>query len=142
MTDIVTKQKRSQMMSGIRSLNTKPEILVRKHLFSIGLRFRLHQKIGKVKPDLVLAKYKTCIFVHGCFWHRHKNCKLASSPKSNIEFWEKKFLSNTSRDRKNLAALKSRGWKIGIIWECSVRGGQFRKFDYLQNLGKKEFWEI
>ena len=140
--DIVTKQKRSRMMAGIRSRNTKPEILVRKHLFSIGLRFRLHQKIEGVKPDLVLAKYKTCIFVHGCFWHRHNSCKLASNPRSNIEFWEKKFLSNTSRDKRNLETLENKGWKIGIIWECSVRNGQFLDFDYHEALGNDKYWEV
>ena len=140
--DVVSKLKRSKMMSGIKSRNTKPELLVRRYLHSLGFRFRLHKKIGSTKPDLVLKKYKTCVFVHGCFWHRHDGCHLASSPKSNAEFWRKKFDSNLARDKKNIQELNLSGWTVGVIWECSVRNSSFKKFDYKSLLHESSNWEI
>ena len=130
MTDIVTKNTRSRMMRGIKSRNTKPEILVRAYLHSIGFRFRLTSKIGRIRPDIVLPKYKTCIFIHGCFWHRHRLCKLASSPKSNTDFWLKKFRQNIERDKRINEELKQSGWTVGVIWECSVRDQSFKELDY------------
>ena len=119
--DIVSKEKRSEMMTGIKSRNTKPEILVRKTLFALGFRYRLDRKVLGIKPDVVLKKWNTCIFVHGCFWHRHNNCKLASVPKSNLNFWEKKFKGNVLRDKKAIDILQKNNWKVGIIWECAIR---------------------
>ena len=140
--DIVSKTKRSEMMSNIKSRNTQPELLVRRYLHSAGFRFRLNQKVSGVRPDIVLKKYRTCIFIHGCFWHRHKGCKLASNPKSNSTFWEIKFQKNTQRDEKIMAILKKEGWKIGIIWECAVRSGEYLRFDYLKAFETEDIWYI
>ena len=142
MVDVVSKEKRSQMMAGIRGKNTKPEIIVRKMLFANGYRFRINKKIGKAKPDIVLPKWNLCIFVHGCFWHRHEGCKLASNPKSNSEFWEKKFTANRNRDEKAIATLRGDGWRVGIIWECTIRSGEYLEFDYLNAFEQKEFWSL
>lgn len=121
MTDVVSKKKRSEMMSGISSKNTLPERTVRKALHKAGYRYRLHYKTLPGKPDLVMPKYKLSIFIHGCFWHRHSGCKYAYQPKTRREFWEKKFQSNVVRDQKNIANLISDGWRILIIWECFIR---------------------
>ena len=115
-------EQRSRNMSAIKSKNTKPEIKVRKVLHSMGYRFRLHSKDLPGSPDIVLPKYKTVIFVHGCFWHRHENCKYATTPKTRKEFWEKKFRENINRDNLNQANLSLKGWKIIIIWECQLKG--------------------
>ena len=114
-------EQRSRNMSAIKSKNTKPEIAVRKLLHSMGYRFRLHRKDLPGSPDIVLPKYKTVIFVHGCFWHRHENCKYASNPKTRVEFWNKKFKDNILRDIKNQERLKSLGLKSKIIWECETK---------------------
>ncbi len=114
-------EQRSRNMSAIKSKNTKPEIAVRKLLHSMGYRFRLHRKDLPGSPDIVLPKYKTVIFVHGCFWHRHQNCKYASNPKTRREFWEKKFKENIERDKKNQEKLKNLGWKTKIVWECEIK---------------------
>ena len=121
MVDIVDKKTRSRMMSGIRSNNTKPEILVRKALHKRGYRFRLDSKIGKIKPDIVLPKYKIAIFVHGCYWHQHSGCKLAYSDRPRSEKWEKKFQTNIARDKRVIQQLLSEGWRVAVIWECSTR---------------------
>ena len=115
-------EQRSRNMSAIKSKNTKPEIAVRKLLHSMGYRFRLHRKDLPGSPDIILPKYKTVIFVHGCFWHRHENCKYATTPKTRKEFWENKFKANINRDNLNQANLLLRGWKIIIIWECQLKG--------------------
>ena len=114
-------EQRSRNMSAIKSKNTKPEIAVRKLLHSMGYRFRLHRKDLPGSPDIVLPKYKTVIFVHGCFWHRHQNCKYASNPKTRREFWEKKFKENIERDKKTQEKLKNLGWKTKIVWECEIK---------------------
>ena len=114
-------EQRSRNMSAIKSKNTKPENTVRKLLHSMGYRFRLHKKDLPGSPDIVLPKYKTVIFVHGCFWHRHQNCKYASNPKTRIEFWEKKFKENIERDKKTQEKLKNLGWKTKIVWECEIK---------------------
>jgi DNA mismatch endonuclease, patch repair protein len=119
--DIICKEKRSWNMSRIRSSNTKPELIIRSLLHRLGYRFRLHRKELPGKPDIVLPKYNTVIFVNGCFWHRHKGCKYTYNPKSKIDFWEKKFRENINRDRQNRKALKKLGWNIVVIWECQVR---------------------
>lgn len=121
--DIVSPEVRSGMMSGIRGKDTAPELKVRSFLHANGFRFRLHRKDLPGKPDIVLPKYKACVFVHGCFWHRHKGCKLASEPKSREEFWNKKFSENVARDLRNIKALKKAGWRVAILWECGLRKG-------------------
>ena len=118
-------ERRSRNMSAIKSKNTKPEIAVRKLLHSMGYRFRLHRKDLPGSPDIVLPKYKTVIFVHGCFWHRHQNCKYASTPKTRQEFWNKKFNENINRDKINQENLSSKGWKIIIVWECEIKDQDF-----------------
>ena len=118
-------EQRSRNMSAIKSKNTKPEIKVRKVLHSMGYRFRLHSKDLPGSPDIVLPKYKTVIFVHGCFWHRHENCKYASTPKTRKEFWEAKFRENINRDKKHQENLSSMGWKIIIVWECEIKDKDF-----------------
>jgi len=108
-------------MSAIKSKNTKPEIAVRKMLHALGYRFRLHRKDLPGSPDIVLPKYKTVIFVHGCFWHRHENCKFASTPKTRKEFWENKFNENMKRDKNNFKELKKLNWNLLVIWECETK---------------------
>lgn len=120
MADIVDAATRSRMMSGIRGKDTAPEMLVRKYLHSRGFRYRLHAKELPGKPDIVLPKYRTVVFVHGCFWHQHPGCKFAVMPKSNTEFWQKKLGGNTARDAANLARLDEMGWRCIVIWECDA----------------------
>ena len=114
-------EQRSRNMSAIKSKNTKPEIAVRKLLHSMGYRFRLHRKDLPGSPDIVLPKYKTVIFVHGCFWHRHENCKYASTPKTRKEFWENKFKANLKRDLEIQEKIKNLDWRSVVIWECETR---------------------
>lgn len=140
--DIVSQKIRSRMMAGIRHKDTKPEMLVRKHLHSLGFRYRLHRRVGKTRPDLVLPRWKTSIFVHGCYWHRHEGCKLASEPKSNIAFWKNKFSQNVERDRRNVEELRSLGWSVGIIWECSVRNGKFMEAKLRELITNRDCWEV
>jgi len=118
--DHLTKDKRSVNMSKIRSANTKPEILVRSFLHRNGFRYRLKNNLLG-KPDIYLKKYKTAIFVHGCFWHSHQNCKRAGMPKSNIEYWVNKLDKNKERDKKVIKELKKIGIKVIVIWECQVK---------------------
>ena len=112
---------RSKNMSAIKSKNTKPEIEVRKLLHSMGFRFRLHRKDLPGSPDIFLPKFKTVIFVHGCFWHRHENCKYSSTPKTRVQFWEKKFNSNILRDSENQKKIKDIGLRSIIVWECELK---------------------
>lgn len=121
MTDIVTRRKRSEMMSGIRATDTKPEMLVRKALHAKGFRYRLHDRVLPGKPDIVLPKYHAVIFVHGCFWHGHA-CHLFKFPKSRTEFWQEKIEGNRCRDRKNRKLLLDTGWRVAEVWECAVKG--------------------
>ena len=114
-------KERSKNMAAIKSKNTNPEIKVRKLLHSLGYRFRLHKKELLGSPDIVLKKYKTVVFVHGCFWHRHKECKYATNPKTREEFWNKKFLSNIERDIKVRERIKAAGWKSIVVWECELK---------------------
>ncbi len=107
-------------MSRIRSKDTVPEIQVRSLLHRMGYRFRLHRKDLPGTPDIVLPKYRTAIFVHGCYWHRHSGCRYASTPKTNIDFWMKKFELNTERDKKNRSELADNGWNVMIIWQCEL----------------------
>lgn len=107
-------------MSKVPSENTSPEVNVRSFLHRNGFRFRIHNKKLPGKPDIVLKKYHTIIFVHGCFWHRHSNCKRASTPVENKKYWQMKFEKNIHRDIKNKKELKKLGWKVLIIWECKI----------------------
>jgi DNA mismatch endonuclease, patch repair protein len=118
--DIVSPAKRSQMMSGIRGKNTRPELVVRSVAHRLGLRFRLHRRELPGRPDLVFPKHQTVVFVQGCFWHRH-SCGLAAVPKTRTEFWLDKFAANVKRDRLCKAELEDLGWKVLEIWECETR---------------------
>jgi len=108
-------------MSKIRGKKTKPEELVRKFLFSKGFRYRINDKRYSGRPDIVLPKYHTTIFIHGCFWHGHENCKAAMLPETNTEFWRKKISDNEVRDRKNIENLRNEGWKVIVIWQCEIK---------------------
>lgn len=107
-------------MSHISGRNTKPEIVVRKLLHRMGYRFRLHDKRLPGKPDIVLPRHKKIIFVHGCFWHGHPDCKRAKLPTSNVDFWQAKIAGNIKRDGENIAALAKQGWKVLIVWGCEI----------------------
>jgi len=121
MADRITKAHRSWNMSRIRGRDTGPELIVRSILHRMGFRFRLHRKDLPGNPDIVLPKYDTVIFVHGCFWHRHPRCKFAYIPKSRVEFWDKKFESNVGRDKQVQRQLRELGWNVIVIWECEAR---------------------
>lgn len=121
MADVHSKETRSYNMSQIRSKNTKPEILVRKFLHAQGFRFRLHDKKLPGKPDIVLPKYKTVIFVHGCFWHGHEGCKYFVVPKTRTEWWISKINNNIINDKKAIVALKKMGWHIINVYECELK---------------------
>jgi len=121
MADIKSKDARSYNMSRIRSKNTKPEELVRKYLFSHGFRYRKNDKHLPGTPDIVLPKYRTVIFINGCFWHGHEGCKYFIWPQNNAEFWRNKINTNKARDAKKLRELQLQGWNIEIIWECQLR---------------------
>ena len=121
MTDIFSILKRSRIMASVKGKDTKPEMIVRKYLFSKGLRYRLHDKKLPGSPDIVLPKYKTVIFVNGCFWHGHEGCKNYRLPKSNEFYWEQKIRRNKARDIANEFVLQSQGWNVINIWECEIK---------------------
>jgi len=126
--DTISKERRSWNMGRIRSKNTKPELLVRSLLHLEGYRFRLHVRDLPGHPDIVLPKLKTVVFVNGCFWHRHKGCIYAYTPKTRKVFWRKKFLANVKRDATKTEALVSLGWTVEIVWECELaRREELRK---------------
>lgn len=120
MADRITPEERSENMRKIKGKDTKPEILVRKYLFSKGYRFRKNDKRYPGKPDLILPKYKTAIFINGCFWHQHPGCRYAYMPKSRTEFWKAKFERNCENDQKHYSELEKMGWKVIVIWECRL----------------------
>lgn len=124
MVDFLSPSGRSERMSRIRSSNTSPELALRKALHTLGFRFRLHRKDLPGKPDIVLPRYKAVVFVHGCFWHRHDGCKVASTPKSNTRFWVEKFDRNVARDSQSQELLRAQGWKVIIVWECELASGR------------------
>ena len=109
------------MMSGIRSSNTKPEVLTRKALHKLGYRFRLDSRVGKIKPDIVLRKHKVAVFTHGCYWHQHEGCKFAYSDRNYSDKWKNKFSDNRQRDQRVVLQLKQEGWRVAVIWECATR---------------------
>ena len=125
MTDRITPEKRSWNMSRIKGKDTKIEVEVRSWLFSRGFRFRKNDKRYPGKPDIVLPKYKTVIFINGCFWHRHAGCKYATTPKTRTEFWLEKFERNVRNDELHRQQLKDMGWKVITIWECQLKKTEF-----------------
>lgn len=127
MADVHDKKTRSYNMSRIRSSNTKPELLVRKFLFAQGFRYRLNVKTLSGKPDIVLPKYRTVIFVHGCFWHGHENCKYFKMPKTRTQWWTDKINTNKGNDVKAMKALKKDRWKVIEIWECDLKTVKIEK---------------
>jgi len=119
MADIMSPEQRSERMSRIRGRDTRPELALRRHLHADGFRYRLHQNLPG-SPDLVLPKYKSVIFVHGCFWHRHAGCRVANTPKSNVDFWKGKFARNVKRDATVESTLRQAGWRVLVVWECEL----------------------
>ena len=123
MADVHSPETRSFNMSQIKGKNTKPEERVRRYLFSHGFRYRKNVSNLPGKPDIVLPKYKTCIFVNGCFWHKHEGCKYFVWPKNNADFWRHKIESNVERDCRNYQMLRQMGWKVLVVWECKLKSG-------------------
>jgi DNA mismatch endonuclease (patch repair protein) len=121
MVDTITSERRSWNMSRIRARDTGPELRLRSLLHRAGFRFRLHAKKLPGRPDIVLPKYRTAIFVHGCFWHRHSGCRNATTPSTRAEFWQDKFDSNVRRDARNRADLEAVGWTVMTVWECELK---------------------
>jgi len=128
MTDVHDKVTRSYNMSRIKGTNTKPEMLVRKFLFSKGFRYRINDKKLPGKPDIVLPKYKTVIFVNGCFWHGHENCKYFKLPKTRTEWWKEKIEKNIENDLTKQSQLFNLGYRVLIIWECEIKSKEFYKY--------------
>lgn len=133
MADTFSKAKRSKIMSAVKSQDTTPEIVVRKYLFSKGLRFRKNVSTMPGKPDIVFPKYRAIVFIHGCFWHGHKGCHHADLPKTNVEYWENKIQKNVIRDKKYVSLLASEGWNVLVVWECEINKKQLsiEKLDFL-----------
>lgn len=121
MTDVKSPEARSRNMAAIKNRDTKPEEIVRKHLFSLGFRYRKNDPKLAGKPDIVLPKYKTVVFINGCFWHMHVGCKYFVWPKQNAEFWRQKISGNADRDQRNYVALKEAGWRVIVVWECELK---------------------
>jgi DNA mismatch endonuclease (patch repair protein) len=120
---------RSALMSKVRSKNSRPEIRVRRATHALGFRFRLHRRDLPGTPDLVFPKLRSIIFVHGCFWHRHRNCVRCTNPKTRTPFWETKFTQNVARDRRNISALRKMGWRVLVVWECEALNQ--KRLDYV-----------
>ncbi len=127
MSDVHDKETRSYYMSQISGKDTKPEIMVRKFLHSNGFRYGLHRKDLPGKPDLVLPKYNKVIFVHGCFWHAHENCKYFKIPKTRTEWWKEKLFANRARDKQHIQELKEMGWNVIIVWGCELKQDIFQE---------------
>lgn len=125
--DVHDKKTRSKNMAAIKGKDTKPEMLVRRFLFAHGYRYTLHDKKLPGKPDIVLPKYRTVIFVHGCFWHGHKNCKYFTIPKTRTAWWKNKIEHNSANDQKNIKLLKQDNWKVIEIWECKLKNNKTEK---------------
>lgn len=127
MADVMTSEQRSRCMAAVKGKDTKPEMIVRKYLFSRGLRFRVQVRKLPGTPDIVLPKYRTAIFVNGCFWHGHEGCKYFRLPKSNVEFWKEKIERNIERDKESMQALLDLGWQVIRVWECELRNKSHRE---------------
>jgi DNA mismatch endonuclease (patch repair protein) len=121
MTDKISKAQRSANMRAVRSRNTRPEILVRQIAHRLGYRFRLHYRALPGQPDIAFPGRRKAIFVHGCFWHQHRGCRRATAPKSNSGFWGPKLARNVARDAIQLAAIRKRGWRALVVWECEIK---------------------
>lgn len=139
MADVLTPEQRQFNMSRVRGKDTKPEMKVRRGLHARGLRYRLHDRKLPGRPDLVFPKYRTALFIHGCFWHAH-GCALSKLPATRQEFWQDKLAANVTRDRKAVDALLANGWRVLVIWECAMRGPQRQQdqalFDHAANFIK------
>lgn len=121
MADVMTPEQRSRCMAAIKGKDTKPEMIVRKYLFSRGLRYRVNNRKLPGSPDIVLKKYKTVVFIDGCFWHGHEGCKYYRLPKTNVDFWRHKIAMNIARDYANGVDLRLAGWKVIRVWECDIK---------------------
>lgn len=147
MADIVSKDVRSKMMSGIRGKDTKPELMVRKGLHRMGLRYALHRRDLPGKPDLVFVKHRAVVFVHGCFWHKH-DCHLFKMPSTRVEFWKVKLEKNVATDTRSNEALRRAGWRVAVVWECALKGKYKKDIRSVVDkchswiLSKKEYLEI
>lgn len=135
--DIVSPEHRSKIMSKIRGKNTKPEMVVRSLCHEMGFRFRLHRRDLPGTPDLIFPKHGLCMFVHGCFWHRHPDCKYAYMPKSRVDFWQNKLAKNVERDLKTQQALINMGWRVVTIWECDTKNRDLLRLE-IQNAFKRD----
>lgn len=133
MADVMTPEQRSRCMAAVKGKDTKPEMIVRKYLFSRGLRYRVNNRKLSGAPDIVLKKYKTVVFIDGCFWHGHEGCKYFRVPKSNVQFWKEKIERNVARDFRNEAELKALGWRVIRVWECEIKTLAQRE-EYLKHL--------
>lgn len=131
MADRLTSEQRHKCMSHVRSKNTKPELMLRNVLWHRGFRYRLNDKHLPGKPDIVLSRYRTVIFVHGCFWHGHENCKKSSIPKTNSGFWAAKIARNIERDQEVWRALEAKGWNVIIVWECELEKSRIDRTTYI-----------
>lgn len=129
MADVFTKEKRSELMSKVRSADTKPELMVRRYLHRHGFRYSLHSSKLPGKPDIVFPSRKVVIFVNGCFWHGHQHCRYFKVPKSNSEFWQNKIASNVARDEKNIKALKEMGYRVIVLWTCQLKSSSIKSLE-------------
>lgn len=139
MVDVLTPEQRSRNMSRIRGKDTKPELTLRSLLHARGLRFRLHRPDLPGRPDIVLPKYRTVVFVHGCFWHRHEDCPYATIPKTRSDFWAAKFEATVARDANKAAELEASGWQVHTVWECELKKDAERVVSRLQNRLREVF---
>lgn len=132
MTDVMSAEKRSALMSRIKGKNSSPELLVRRLLWRAGLRFRLHVRELPGRPDIVLPRWHVAVFVHGCFWHLHKECRYSQLPTTRPDFWKNKLEANRERDLRNTSALLASGWRVAVVWECAVRADATMSVQLLQ----------
>ena len=136
MADVLTKEQRHKCMQAVHSKDTSVEVKLRQCLFARGFRFRKNNKKLAGSPDIVFPKYKTAIFVHGCFWHRHENCRLTSNPKTRVRFWKAKFKRNIERDKRISEELIESGWHVIVVWECEIRNDVKAVVDELEKIMK------
>ena len=136
MADRLNPEKRSWNMAQIKSRNTEPEIKVRRVARHLKIRFQMHRNDLPGSPDIVFPEYRLAVFVHGCFWHRHKRCPMASTPKTRFSFWHQKFLDNTMRDKKVTKQIKKAGWHMGVIWQCQTKTPEMIEARLLKLLGR------
>ena len=138
MPEKISQETRSRMMAGIKGKDTKPELMVRSHLHRRGFRFRLHHSVLQGRPDVVLPRWGVAIFVHGCFWHGHSGCRYFRTPKTRTLFWEDKIKANVCRDRSAQEALAAAGWRVAVIWECSLRDDAEKALEQLTGFIRSE----